>query len=143
MEADDEITDCLSQLGITASIPSDDTMALIEKLVCQLYLPKTETSSMSEVRWWLFRKKQAQSERLHPTQAALRQAILRAHHQALDWNNNVVANPTLPSPENYGWELHGEKWVPIMTTHPPASQAIIYLVKCNFSALDWPVKASF
>ena len=50
MEADDEITDCLSQLGITASIPSDDTMALIEKLVCQLYLPKTEMSSVSEVR---------------------------------------------------------------------------------------------
>ena len=102
MEADDEITDCLSQLGITASIPSDDTMALIEKLVCQLYLPKTEMSSVSEVRWWLFRKKQAQSERLPPTHAALRQAILRAHHQALVWNNDVVANPTLPSPENDG-----------------------------------------
>ena len=102
MEADDEITDCLSQLGRKASIPSDDTMALIKKLVCQLYLPKTEISSVSEVRWWLFRKKQAQSERLPPTQAALRQAILRAHHQALVWNNDVVANPTLPSPENDG-----------------------------------------
>ena len=44
MEADDKVTDCLSQLGRTASIPSDDTMALIEKLVCQLYLPKTELS---------------------------------------------------------------------------------------------------
>ena len=42
MEADDDITDCLSQLGRTAPIPSDGTMALIEKLVCQLYLPKTE-----------------------------------------------------------------------------------------------------
>ena len=45
------------------------------------------------------------------------------------WNNDVVANPTIPSPENYGWELHGEKWAPIMTTLPPASQAIIHLVK--------------
>ena len=80
MEADDEITDCLSELGGSASIPSDDTMVVIEKLVCQLYLPKTEMSSVSEVRCWLFRKKQAQSERLPPTQAALRQAILRAHH---------------------------------------------------------------
>ena len=99
--------------------------------MCQLYLPKTEMSSVSEVRWWLFRKKQAQSERLPPTQAALRQAILRAHHQALVWNNDVVPNPTLPSPENYGWEMHGEKWVPIMTTLPPAPQAIIHLVKCK------------
>ena len=108
MEADDEITDCLSQLerreggGRTASIPSDDTVALIEKLVCQLYLPKTEMSSVSGVKWWLFRKKQAQSKRLPPTQAALRQAFLRAHDQALVWNNDVVANPTLSSPENYG-----------------------------------------
>lgn len=67
MEADDEITDCLSQLGGTASTPSDDTIALIEKLVCQLYLPKTEMPSVSEMGWWLFRKKQAQSERLPPT----------------------------------------------------------------------------
>ena len=104
----DEITDCLSQLRGTASIPSDDTMALIEKLVCQLYLPKTEMSSVSEVRWYLFQKKQAQSKRLPTTQAALLQAILRAHHQALVWNNDVVAKTTLPSPENYRWELHGE-----------------------------------
>ena len=71
MDADDEITDCLSQLGGTSSIPSDETVALIEKLVCQRYLPKTEMSSVSEVRWWLFRKQLAQSERLPPTQAAL------------------------------------------------------------------------
>ena len=131
MEADDEITDGLSQLGGTATIPTDDTMALIEKLVYQLYLPKTEMSSVSEVRWWLFRKKQAQSERLPPTQATLRQAILRAHYQALVWNNDIVTNPTLPSPENYGWELHGDKWVPVMMTLPPAPQAIIHLVKCK------------
>ena len=123
MEANNKITDCLSQLRRTASIPSDDTKALIENLVCQLYLPKTEMFSVSEVRWWLFRKKKAQSERLPPTQAALRQAILRAHHQALVWNNDVVANPTQPSPDNYGWELHREKWVPIMTTLPSAPQA--------------------
>ena len=40
-----------------------------------------------------------------------------------------MANPTLSSPENYGLGLHGEKWVPIMTTLPPATQAIIHLVK--------------
>ena len=134
MEADDEITDCLFQLRGTASIPSDDTLALIElELMCHLYLPKTEMSSVSKVRWWLFRKKQTQSERLPPTQAALREAILKAHHQVLVWNKDVVANCTLPSPENYGWELHEEKWVPIMTTLHPAPQAIINLVKCKCS----------
>ena len=70
MEADDEITNGHSQLGGKATIPTDDTMALVEKLVCQIYLP----NSVSEVRWWVFRKKQAQSGRLPPTQATLRQA---------------------------------------------------------------------
>ena len=49
MEADDEITDGLSQLGEKATIPTDDTVALIEKLGCQLYL--TEMFSVSELRW--------------------------------------------------------------------------------------------
>ena len=59
------------------------------------------------------------------------QLIKPNYHQVLVWNNDVVANPILPSPENYSWELHGEKWVPIMTTLPPAPQAIIHLVKCK------------
>ena len=42
-----------------------------------------------------------------------------------------MANPTGPYPENYGWELHGDKWVPIMTTLPPAPQATINLVNCK------------
>ena len=71
--------------------------------------------SVKELRWWLFRKKQAQSERLPPTQAALQKAILRAHYQLLVWNNDVVANPSLSSPENFGWTLEGNQWIPIMT----------------------------
>ena len=102
MEADDKITDGLSQLRGTTTISSDDTMALIEKAVSQLYLPKSEMSFVSKVRWWLFRKIKA------PLNPALRQAILRAHHQALVWNNNVAANRILPSPESYGWKLHGD-----------------------------------
>ena len=89
MEADDKITDGLSQLGGTTTVSSDDTMALIEKAVSQLYLPKSEMSFVSKVRWWLFRKIKA------PLNPALRQAILRAHHQALVWNNDVAANPAL------------------------------------------------
>ena len=47
------------------------------------------------------------------------------------WNNDVVANPTLPSPEQFGWTLDGDQWVPLRTNLPPASQAIIHLVKCK------------
>ena len=68
---------------------------------------------------------QTESERLPPTQAALHQAILRAHYQLLVWNNDHVANPVLPSPEGYGWQDEDGKWVPVITNLPPAPEAII------------------
>ena len=47
------------------------------------------------------------------------------------WNNDIVANPDIPSPENYGWEKHKNRWLPVMTKLPPAPDAIIHLVKCG------------
>ena len=82
------------------------------------------------VRWkrwdggWLFRKKQAQSERLLPTQAAS-QAILIAHYQLLVWNYDEVANST---PETFGLTANENGWVPVMTKLriTPAADAITY-----------------
>ena len=79
----------------------------------------------------LFRKKQAQSENLPPTLGTLRHAVLRAHYQAMVWANDVVANPIMPSPEEYGWEKEEDRWIPVMTCLPPAPEAIIELVKCG------------
>ena len=39
MEADEEVSSGFSALGVSA-IPSRETMALIEKIVCQLYVPR-------------------------------------------------------------------------------------------------------
>ena len=88
----------MAKLGKTPT-PSDDTMKAIEKFVCELYVPKTSLFTVKDLRWRLFRKKQAQSERLPPTQGALREAVLRAHYQVTVWNNDIVANPDIPSPE--------------------------------------------
>ena len=129
-DADEDIITELGRLGTTVT-PTAETMAAIEKFVCQLYLPKTTFTKVKELRWWLFRKKQAQSERLPPTQAALHEAILRAHYQVMVWNNDRVPNPELPSPENYGWERNEDEWLPVMTQLPPAPKAIIQLVKCS------------
>ena len=74
-----------------------------------------------------------QSERLPPTQAALSQAIFRAPYQRLVWNNDEVSNPTLPSPENFGWTAYKNEWVSVMTKLPPEPEAIIYLVKCKYA----------
>ena len=82
LEADSVCMDALADLGGTSQ-PLPSTLAAIEKLVCLLYFPGTQISSVKEHRWFLFRRKQAEFERLPPTKAALKQAILRAHYQAM------------------------------------------------------------
>ena len=46
------------------------------------------------------------------------------------WCNNVVANPELPQPQLYGWDLVDGNFQPVMTSLPPAPEAVTYLVKC-------------
>ncbi|KAK3733482.1 hypothetical protein QZH41_007067 [Actinostola sp. cb2023] len=128
--ADTHVISALCNLGTTV-MPCQDTITDIEKFVCQLYQPKTNITTVKELRWFLFRKKQAQSDRLPPTQAALYEAILRSHYQLMVWNNDIVPNPQLPSPQNYGWKMDEDHWLPVMTKLPPAPEAIIQLVKCG------------
>ena len=104
IEAESDSIAALANLGTTPE-PTERTIAGIEKLVCQLYQPNTRCSKVKDLRWLLFRKSQAQSEKLPPTLSALKQAIMRAHYQCIVWNNDVVPNPELPSPANYGWKL--------------------------------------
>ena len=42
-----------------------------------------------------------------------------------------MPKPQLPSPGTFGWKLEDDKWVPVMTSLPPAPEAIIQLVKCG------------
>ncbi|XP_015750019.1 PREDICTED: uncharacterized protein LOC107329879, partial [Acropora digitifera] len=130
MKADEEKISALTNLG-TRGQPSADTLTGIEKLVFQVYVPNTVIDNLKELRWWLFRKKHAQSENLPPTPAALWQAINRANYQALVWNLDTVPEPQLPSPGTFGWKSQDEKWVPVTTSLPPAPEAIIQLVKCG------------
>ena len=111
--------------------PAAETMIALEKFVCQLYLPGTQTSEVKQLRWWLFRKTQAQSEKLPPTQDALYYAVLRSHYQSMVWDNDKVAMPNLPTPQEYGWELDNGLWKEVMTTQLPAPDAIINLIKCG------------
>ena len=87
LEAGEECITALADLGSTI-LPTAGIFHAIEKLVCQLYLPKTKTSTLNDLRWLLFQRKQAELERLPPTQAALREAIKRAHYQAMIWAND-------------------------------------------------------
>ena len=48
----------------------DGTMNALEQYVCLLYQPGTPIVSLTELRWWMFRRKQAESSKLPPTRAA-------------------------------------------------------------------------
>lgn len=104
LKADDDSIRALAELGKTNQPPLADVVAGIEKLVCKLYQPTTKLTKVKDLRWLLFRKKQAQSERLPPTLAALKEAIGRMHYQCMVWCNDVTPNPQLPSPEGFGWK---------------------------------------
>ena len=130
--ASDEVVSALSNLG-KCLYPSEDIFCGMEELICQVYHPDTPVKKVEKVRWWLFAKRQAQAERLPPTQDALRPAILRAHYQSMIWNQANTANPDIPSPADYGWKLEEERWVPVMTLQLPAPQSVLQLVKCSCS----------
>lgn len=125
-----EIKKAFADLG---SDLTNKTKQCIEAFVCNLYEPDTSITSVSNLRWWMFRRKQAESDKLPPTKAALEQAILRAHYQCIVWVNDMVPNPVLPNPVNYGWRMEDSSFVPVMTTLAPAPDAILMLVKCGCS----------
>lgn len=126
----EDVLAAFAELGITVQ-PSEAVLDGIEKFACQLYISNTNFTQVSDVRWWLFKNKQAQSESLPPTKSALVNAIKRAHYQAMVWCNDTTASPVLPSPQGYGWELKENEWIPVMTELPPAPEAVIHLIQCR------------
>ena len=60
-EDDDSILSALDNLGRKEQ-PDEDVKDAIERLVCHLYLPKTDITTVKELRCFLFRKKQAESD---------------------------------------------------------------------------------
>lgn len=129
-ELDVDTLNAFALLGATDK-PSETTIAALERYICKLYLPQSDLSDLAQVRWWLFKKKQAQAEALPPTHGALLPAISRAHFQAMIWINDIVANPELPPPQQYGWDLIEGCLKAVLTPLPPAPTAVIHLVKCS------------
>jgi len=83
------------------------------------------------LRWNLFKKTQAEAEKLPPTADALYHHTLRAHYRAMIWHHDDEACPHLPSPTMYDWKLGPNSYIPIITELKPAPEAIIELVRCG------------
>ena len=70
-------------------------------------------------------------ENLPPTRGALQPAILRANLQALQWQQDLVQHPTLPSPTENGWKKDESHFQPVMCSLPPAPSGILQLSRCG------------
>ena len=122
VNVNEDIVGGVKKLGRAPS-PSDETVKAIEKFICELYVPKTTLTSVKDLQWWLFRKKQAQSERLYYVSTIKSQYRTKIFSLA---NLDIQA-----SPENYGWEKDNNTWLPVITKLPPVPESIIHLVKCG------------
>ena len=99
---------------------SEQQLAVLASFVCAAYCPKgIEISGIHELRWYLFCKHMAESNRLPPTSGALKQHILRAHIQARVWGQASIAQQEFLDP------------LPHTTDDLPAPKAIIEMVNCH------------
>ena len=114
----DNIIEAFAQLRTTQTIPFE-----VEQFVCQLYLPDTDLCELSSVRWHIFKKSCAESEKLPPTKGALVEHIKRAHYQAMVWYHDNVAKPDIPEPSDYGWTVANSQFIPVITYLPAAPKA--------------------
>ena len=124
----DKIIEAFAQLGTTQTIPSEVEIAL-EQFVCQLYLSGTDLCELSSVRWHIFKKSCAESEKLSPTKGALVEHIKRAHYQAMVWYHDKVAKPDIPEPYDYGWTVANSRYIPVRTlnSQQPLNQMIVMM----------------
>ena len=86
LESDDDVIRALCMLCDDTDGTEDFLESTLAKFVCTAYCPKgLQISSIPDLRWHLFCKYMAESEKLPPTMGALKQHILRTHMQVRVW----------------------------------------------------------
>ncbi len=86
---------------------------------------------MDELRAKLFHTKPL--EKLPPTSDALKLHTQRAHFQAMVWKNALIAKPTLPLPEDHGWQKHDGQLQPVLMLKPAVPATCLELISCHCS----------
>lgn len=129
-KADDDILEAVSKLGSLENFLHTDRL-LIEKFICQVYVPDTNISDIGELRWWMFTKKETQGENLPPTRASLIPYVDRVRYQTIEWCRADQPYPNLPSPLNFGWELKNDHYAPVMCMLPCAPETVLQLIRCS------------
>jgi len=126
-----EVTEAFEELSRVPGAVSELSMSLVERFVVLMYDRTSDTMEVNEARKQLFTQKSRTLENIPPTQAALRQHIMRATYQANIWNQALVPDPELASPSDWGWVKDATGWQPLWTTLPEASQSCYELIHCG------------
>lgn len=131
LEADEHVVQALTMLASNSEV-SEDQLSTLASFVCTAYCPKgIQIRSVPELRWHLFCKQMAESDRLPPTYGALKQHILRVHVQARVWGQASIAHQVFVDPLKNGYHLDIRNQLkPTTTDVPPAPVAIIEMVRC-------------
>jgi len=131
MEAKEDVIKALCTLCDDAHVSED------LQFVCTACRPKgIQLSSIPELRWHVFCKYMAESEKLPPTLGALKQHILRARVQARVWGQAAAPPPPqqelLDALENgYHRDSDDGQLKPTTTEVPPAPKTVVKMARCQ------------
>jgi len=104
--------------------------------MCSLRTHGITIKTIPELRWHLFTKHMAESDKLPPTIGALKQHILRVHIQARVWGQAAIAHQDAqldPLENGYFKDADG-RLRPTTTDVLPAPKAIVEMVRCQCKA---------
>ena len=90
-------------------------------------------SEALDFRWWLFRRTQAESHKMPPSRATFLECVKRVQYQYLIWKSIPDPNPAIQEPDKYGLKWDCNKFIPVMTTLPPAPETLLQQVKYGCS----------
>ena len=104
---------------------SDDALDAfkLQTYVMNLYCEKRPSSikTIGELRWYMFTKRQLESEKHPPTESAIRKKVMRSHYVANIWIQAEKYHMGYLNPIEYGWARTGDGFLtPELTDLPPA-----------------------
>ena len=129
-----DVTTAFKELSMTPTAETvERCQPLIERFVIQMYDSSSKFTDINDARKKLFTKRGGAMDAIPPTKAALCEHIKRVAYQAGHcWGQTLRSEPSLPSPDEWGWQKSDtQTWQPLWTKLPEASKAIQELIKCK------------
>ena len=106
MNSSKTVLDAFQELGLPDD-PNNSLLDALEHFRVQLYCQNKITptvTNLSELRWYMFSKRQIESTSLPPTRETLHQKVLRSHYTTVVWKKSHIPHQGLPDPEDCGWK---------------------------------------